>query len=332
MATRKKQLPAAQSQTAQVKPNAYPSPGPIGNTSGLVIPDTAPNLHGATAPAIKPVAQEKSWWQRWGSDVVHTGLDVVGLIPGVGEIADGANALIYLAEGDKVNAALSAAAMIPGAGMAATGAKYGKKAAAAATEAVGKKAGREAAEAGSQKAAKEAEEAAAKKADSNGGGKDKGNPRCILRPYKPETCKAEGRTGHHVVPDRVFRTGSRGSSHPYGITEEEGLVICVDGANISRSKEHGKIHAIYDPLERAAGLAGNPPGTAPLGVLEAAGAISVGRITGCNPILIEAQLRIFHQSKGLDATTIVRADPSGKIPIDFSKIGPGKTTQGGPQR
>lgn len=177
MATRKKQLPAAQSQTAQVKPNAYPSPGPIGNTSGLVIPDTAPNLHGATAPAIKPVAQEKSWWQRWDRDVVHTGLDVVGLIPGVGEIADGANALIYLAEGDKVNAALSAAAMIPGAGMAATGAKYGKKAAAAATEAVGKKAGREAAEAGSQKAAKEAEEAAAKKADGQGGGKDKGKPK-----------------------------------------------------------------------------------------------------------------------------------------------------------
>jgi len=60
---------------------------------------------------------------------VHTGLDVVGIIPGVGEIADGANALIYLAEGDKVNAA-----MIPAAGMAATGVKYGKKTAAAATE------------------------------------------------------------------------------------------------------------------------------------------------------------------------------------------------------
>ncbi|AEF89959.1 hypothetical protein DelCs14_2952 [Delftia sp. Cs1-4] len=174
MATRKKQLPAAQSQTAQVKPNAYPSPGPIGNTSGLVIPDTAPNLHGATAPAIKPVAQEKSWWQRWGSDVVHTGLDVVGLIPGVGEIADGANALIYLAEGDKVNAALSAAAMIPGAGMAATGAKYGKKAAAAATEAVGKKIGREASEEAAGKAAKET---GAKKADGKGGGKDKGKPK-----------------------------------------------------------------------------------------------------------------------------------------------------------
>lgn len=67
--------------------------------------------------------------------------------------------------------------MIPGAGMAATGPKYGKKAAAAATEAVGKKAGRKAAEAGSQKAAKEAEEAAAKKADGQGGGKDKGKPK-----------------------------------------------------------------------------------------------------------------------------------------------------------
>jgi len=56
-------------------------------------------------------------------DVVQTGIDLVGLIPVVGEIADGANALIYLARGDKTNAALSAAAMVPIAGWAATGAK-----------------------------------------------------------------------------------------------------------------------------------------------------------------------------------------------------------------
>ena len=54
---------------------------------------------------------------------VHTALDVVGLIPGFGEIADGANALIYLAEGNKTDAALSAAAMIPIAGWAATAGK-----------------------------------------------------------------------------------------------------------------------------------------------------------------------------------------------------------------
>ncbi|MEA9822361.1 hypothetical protein VDF98_03690 [Xanthomonas campestris pv. raphani] len=177
MASKRPRPPEAETRNARVKPNNYPSPGPIGNTTGIVVPDTAPNPHGNSAPPIKPTEPEKSWWSRWGSDVVHTGLDVVGLIPGAGEIADGANALIYLAEGDKVNAAISAAAMIPGAGMASTGAKYGKKAADAAVEAVGKKTAREAEEALAKREAKEAEEAAAKKAEGNGGGKDTGKPK-----------------------------------------------------------------------------------------------------------------------------------------------------------
>lgn len=62
------------------------------------------------------------------SDVVHTSLDVVGLVPGFGEIADGVNAVIYLAEGNYTDAALSAAAMIPLAGTAATVAKIARKA------------------------------------------------------------------------------------------------------------------------------------------------------------------------------------------------------------
>ncbi|MCC4586508.1 hypothetical protein LL962_05185 [Xanthomonas sp. NCPPB 1067] len=177
MASKRPRPPEAETRNARVKPNNYPSPGPIGNTTGIVVPDTAPNPHGNSAPPIKPTEPEKSWWSRWGSDVVHTGLDVVGLIPGAGEIADGANALIYLAEGDKVNAAISAAAMIPGAGMASTGAKYGKKAADAAVEAVGKKTAREAEEALAKREAKEAEEAAAKKAEGNAGGKDTGKPK-----------------------------------------------------------------------------------------------------------------------------------------------------------
>jgi uncharacterized membrane protein AbrB (regulator of aidB expression) len=53
---------------------------------------------------------------------VRTGLYVVGLISGVGEIAGGASALIYLAEGYKVNTALNAAVMILRAGMVATAA------------------------------------------------------------------------------------------------------------------------------------------------------------------------------------------------------------------
>ncbi|GAA4459357.1 hypothetical protein GCM10023189_32960 [Nibrella saemangeumensis] len=60
------------------------------------------------------------------SSIAHAALDVAGLIPGAGEIADGVNALLYLAEGNKTDAALSAAAMIPIAGWAATGAKFYK--------------------------------------------------------------------------------------------------------------------------------------------------------------------------------------------------------------
>lgn len=111
---------------ARVKPNATPSPGPIGNVNGLITPDTAPSPDGNSKPPIKPTESEKSWWGSWGG-VVHGALDVVGLIPLVGDVADGANALIYLAEGDGVNAALSAAAMLPVGGQAATAAKWGKR-------------------------------------------------------------------------------------------------------------------------------------------------------------------------------------------------------------
>ena len=57
------------------------------------------------------------------SKIGHGVLDVAGLVPGVGEVADLANAAWYTAEGDYTMAALSAAAAIPFAGWAATGAK-----------------------------------------------------------------------------------------------------------------------------------------------------------------------------------------------------------------
>ena len=60
------------------------------------------------------------------SEGLHTLLDVVGMIPIVGELADGANALMYAAEGDYVNAAVSAASMIPLAGNVVGAAKLAK--------------------------------------------------------------------------------------------------------------------------------------------------------------------------------------------------------------
>jgi hypothetical protein len=68
-------------------------------------------------------------------DWTQAALDVAGLIPIVGELADGANAAIYTARAAAstdqgvrndllVDAGLSAAAMVPGVGMAAIGGKY----------------------------------------------------------------------------------------------------------------------------------------------------------------------------------------------------------------
>lgn len=59
------------------------------------------------------------WLSKVGSfvkDNVHGILDVAGMIPGVGAVADLANAAIYAAEGDWVNAGLSAVSAIPGVG------------------------------------------------------------------------------------------------------------------------------------------------------------------------------------------------------------------------
>ncbi len=58
---------------------------------------------------------------------VQTALDVAGLVPGFGEIADGINAIIYAANGDYVNASLSLAAMVPLGGQLATAGKLGMK-------------------------------------------------------------------------------------------------------------------------------------------------------------------------------------------------------------
>jgi len=74
------------------------------------------------------------WGAFWGSihENSHTALDVAGMLPIVGEVADGFNGLIYLAEGDPGNAAMSFGAMVPFAGNFVTGGKWAKKAAGAA--------------------------------------------------------------------------------------------------------------------------------------------------------------------------------------------------------
>lgn len=92
------------------------------------------NPTGAPPPPPPPGQPGADGWSL--SDIGHTALDVIGLIPGLGEVADGANAAWYLAEGDYLNAGLSLAAMVPGVGMLAVGAKYADEAVALGSDAL----------------------------------------------------------------------------------------------------------------------------------------------------------------------------------------------------
>lgn len=57
-------------------------------------------------------------------EVIQTALDILGLIPGIGEVCDITNGVIYTIRGDGINASLSFAGAVPFAGWAATGAKW----------------------------------------------------------------------------------------------------------------------------------------------------------------------------------------------------------------
>ena len=59
---------------------------------------------------------------------MHGTLDILGMVPFFGEVADVANGLLYLAEGNYLEAGLSFAAVVPFAGAAVTGAKFTRNA------------------------------------------------------------------------------------------------------------------------------------------------------------------------------------------------------------
>ncbi len=67
--------------------------------------------------------EDDPWWSSAG----HIVLDTLGLIPGIGELADLANGVWYFAEGNVVDGSLSMVALVPLGGQAATGAKWGRK-------------------------------------------------------------------------------------------------------------------------------------------------------------------------------------------------------------
>lgn len=61
-------------------------------------------------------------------DAIHIGLDVLGLVPLLGEPADLINGVLYAVDGDSLNASLSFASALPVVGYGSTATKYGIKA------------------------------------------------------------------------------------------------------------------------------------------------------------------------------------------------------------
>ncbi|MBP0714327.1 hypothetical protein ABXK61_13490 [Burkholderia sola] len=139
---------------------------PNGNTQGRVNGE-APASGKAAEDSNPPVEAKTGKEVDTGDkmlDGLQTTLDVVGLVPGVGEIADLANAGISLARGDFVGAGLSLVSAIPFAGWLGTAGKVGRRGAKAAEEASAR-ATKEAAERAAKEAAeKKARDAAQKKA------------------------------------------------------------------------------------------------------------------------------------------------------------------------
>ncbi|MDF7647059.1 DUF6531 domain-containing protein [Erwiniaceae bacterium L1_54_3] len=173
-----------------------------GNTIGKLQYAPAPQGQVTAGSANPP--KKKSWWSQY-SDWVHTGLDVLGAVPIIGAVADGANAAIYTAEGDYGNAAMSAASaaanFVPGGGAAFKAGKLAAKAGKAVEAAkVGKSIAKEGAELAEKTAVKAETTAAkaetkaakkeagdvikAKKAGSEKGGSDKGKGQKNTEPCK----------------------------------------------------------------------------------------------------------------------------------------------------
>lgn len=83
--------------------------------------------------------------------------------------------------------------------------------------------------------------------------------------------------------------------------------------------QHTRVHRLYDQkYEPGIGALGSPPGTASLLALEMAGAKAAASVTGCKTSSLAAQLRAYHQAKGMGPDFKVRANKSGKLTRELS--------------
>jgi hypothetical protein len=209
----------------EFKPRS-PGTGANGNTVGKVVGQSG--AAAVPAPAANPPVQPQTPAEASTGtkilDGLQTGLDVAGLVPGVGEFADLGNAAISALRGDWIGAGLSLGAAVPFAGWGATGAKALRKGSQALSKEAAERAAREAAEKAEKEAAEQAAEQGAKTGKDGAKVKGKDDP--------PNICKLLAASIYARVPEVVKRfidmmedklnlfgltikpDGSKGAPHP----------------------------------------------------------------------------------------------------------------------
>lgn len=104
-----------------------------GNCPGIYITTQVPSkslttssTNPSTNPPVTPeTPEEQSFWQK-ASPWVHGALGIASFVPGLSVITGGADAAIYAAEGDMINAGVAAVSMIPGGKVVTTAGKVVK--------------------------------------------------------------------------------------------------------------------------------------------------------------------------------------------------------------
>ena len=123
-------------------------------------------------------------------------------------------------------------------------------------------------------------------------------------------------TGHHIIPDHCFYyTGGRGKEScpvidDYDINDAPVVIVTAD-ANGGKSKEHGAVHSVFDPLELAAQKEDNEWTYAEA---RDAAVKSVNKALGLSAATVKAKLdAYFLTTLGLSEQSLIRAGEHGTM-------------------
>lgn len=186
-------------------------------------------------------------------DGLQLGLDIVGLIPVIGEFADVANAGISLSRGDYAGAALALLSAIPFVGYLGTAGKvgrYGTKAVAEASAKAANEMANRAAKEAAEKTAKEGSERAIKRAEGVASNSKDGAKATATRAAEDATSRISNDT-----PDGSFSI-SDWTGYPAGVPVPQGPFRLLEGAEYNSAREAA--NKANRALRREQGLAGKP--------------------------------------------------------------------------